>query len=118
MTQPAVHDALARVWRSRGALFATFECEDDEGLFVQYVDGVLHLSLPGEQSLAEALEDAGVELPRTAFVMAGAAGAPTGQIAVGDLTADAVARLVHALFERLLVPGWPEHAIVTRVEPM
>ena len=70
---------------------------------MQYIDGVLHVRWPFEGEPEEHLEEAGVTLPESAFIHSLDPGYSL-EIAVGDVLADDLADLVHALFRRLLAP--------------
>jgi len=92
---------------------ATFESAEDEEVFVQYVDGVLHVDWPHIGDPERVLETAEIELPESVFILLCDPGHSL-QIAVGDLELDEVADLVEDLFERLLAPG---DEVVALVEP-
>ncbi len=113
-TLAAVSAALASVWTSQGRSFATFEHEDDDALFVQYVDGVLNVAWPFEREPAERLRRDGVTLPAGGRVAAWTPGA-TAQLAVGDARAGEVAEFVLRLFERVLAPDGRAR-LVTRID--
>ncbi len=97
-------EALDTVWRTQGAQFATFESAEDEDVFIQYMDGVLHVDWPHIGDPDDVLDEADFSLPESSFVLRCDPGHSL-QIAAGDLDVEDVADLVEDLFECLLAPG-------------
>src|SRR6185436_11650367 len=100
-----IRNGLAEVWETAGRKFVTFEIDGrggpDAGRWIQYLDGELNVRWPLDESPATELARRGVALPAGAFV-----GFWTAQesaiVEVGDVLLDDVARLVEALFAKVV----------------
>ncbi len=113
-----VRRGLAVVWDTGGRKFVTFEVEGrggpDAERWIQYLDGELNVRWPLNEDPATALSSRGVALPAGAFVAWHVAG-ENAAIALGDADLDDVARLVVALFTRIVAPA-AGFALSTRID--
>ena len=98
----AITEGLERVWRSQGRQFVSFEADEDR--WVQYLDGELNVSWPGDEDPAGAFDRLGITLPTGAFVESWSPGT-NAIVAVGALLLPDVATLIDALATHVLGLG-------------